>query len=222
MLFSISDYLSTNTDKASTNTNRLSTSKLIGHPRQHKMSLEELSTLFEAARENFEVENGQPTDAYLVKIRAFITSILLLAPYDEENRNHNLVGLIWSTSKYMATHQGNLAFHSSTRPAIYEPSIIDDDNPAVAWRKEITWRARVNDYKIYAKVKLEACTLILHAINETWLLDLKDEETLFTQVIPRQLLSHLQSICGGFHEINVLTLQNEMQDYHTDSEGILE
>ena len=24
------------------------------------------------------------------------------------------------------------------------------------------------------------------------------------------------------HEINVLTLQNEMQDYHTDSEGILE
>ena len=59
------------------------------------MSPEELSTLFESAREDFEVENGQPTSAYLVKIRAVITSILLLAPYYEEHGNHNLVGLVW-------------------------------------------------------------------------------------------------------------------------------
>ena len=45
---------------------------------------------------------------------------------------------------------------------------------------------------------------------------------IFTQVTPRQILSHLQSICGGFHAIDVLTLQNDMQDYQTDSEGILE
>ena len=88
--------------------------------------------------------------------------------------------------------------------------------------KKITWKARVNDYKIYEKAKLEACTLIIHAVDETWVLDLKDEETLSTQVTTRQLLSLLQSICGGFHTINVLTLQNEMPGYHTDSEGILE
>ena len=64
--------------------------------------------------------------------------------------------------------------------------------------------------------------MILHAVDETWLLELKDKEKLFTQVTPRQLLAHLQSICGGFHAIDVLKLQNEMQDYHTDSEGILE
>ena len=58
------------------------------------MSPEELFTLFEATQEDFEVENGQTTDAYLVNIRAFIKSILLLAPYDEENGNHNLVGLV--------------------------------------------------------------------------------------------------------------------------------
>ena len=56
----------------------------------------------------------------------------------------------------------------------------------------------------------------------TRVLELKDEETLFTQVTPRQLLDHLQSICGGLYAINVLALQNEMQEYHTDSEGILE
>ena len=64
------------------------------------MSPEELSTLFEAAREEFEVENGQPTDTYLVNIRAVLTSVLLLAPYDEEHGNHKLVGLVCSTINY--------------------------------------------------------------------------------------------------------------------------
>ena len=68
------------------------------------MSPEELSTLFEAAREDFEVKDVQPTDAYLVNIRAIITSILILALYDEEHGNHNLVGLVWLTSNYKATH----------------------------------------------------------------------------------------------------------------------
>ena len=35
-------------------------------------------------------------------------------------------------------------------------------------------------------------------------------------------MPHLQSICGGLHAIDVLTLQNDMQDYHTDSRGILD
>ena len=149
------------------------------------MSLEELSTLFEAAREEFEVKNGQPTNTDLVKIRAVITSILLLTPYDEENRNHNLVGFVWLTSKYKATHQGKLDFHSPTRPAIYDLTITDNDKPAVVRKKKITWKARMNDYKLYAKAKLEACALILHVVDKTWVLKLKDKETLFTQITPR-------------------------------------
>ena len=95
------------------------------------------------------------------------------------------------TSKYKATHQGNLAFHSPTRPAIYDPTITNDEKPAKVRKKEITWKAHVNDYKLYAKAKLEARAMILHAFDETWVLKLKDEETLFTQVTPRQLLDHL-------------------------------
>ena len=144
------------------------------------MSPEEISTLFKVAQEYFEVENGQSTDAYLVKIKAVITSILLLYPYDEENGNHNLVGLIWSTRKYKATHQGNLAFNIPTRSAIYDMTITDNDKPSVVRKKEITWKACVNDYKLYIRAKLEACALILHAVDETWVLKLKDEETLFT------------------------------------------
>ena len=61
-----------------------------------------------------------------------------------------------------------------------------------------------------------------YTVDETWVLELKDEETLFTQVTLRQLLDHLQSICCRLHAIDVLALQNKMQEYHTDSKVILE
>ena len=63
--------------------------------------------------------------------------------------------------------------------------------------------------------------MILHAVDKTWVLKLKDKENLFIQVTLRQLLDHLQSIYDGLHAIEVLALQNEMQEYLMNSEGIL-
>ena len=176
--------------------------------------------VFEAARKTFEVKNGQPTDAYLVKIRAFVISILLLAPYEKDKGYPNIVGLIWSTFKYMATH-GGVAFSSPTMLAIYNLSIADDKKTAVVRKKEITWRACVTDYKTFAKAKLKAQAFILHNFDKTWVVELKDEETLFAAVSPKQLLTHLQTICGGLHTIDVLYQQNEIQEYHVNSYGIL-
>ena len=68
----------------------------------------------------------------------------------------------------------------------------------------------MNNYKLFAKAKLKARAIILHAVNEMWVLELNDKETLFTQVIPIQFMDHLQSICGGLHAIDVLALKNEM------------
>ena len=103
-----------------------------------------------------------------------------------------------------------MSFHSPTRPAVYDLTISDKDKPSFVWKKKITWKLRVNDYKLFAKVKLETCAMILHAVEKTWVLELKDEENLFTLVTPRQFLDHLQSICGGLHAIDVLALKNEM------------
>ena len=94
------------------------------------------------------------------------------------------MGLVWSTSKYKANHQGNLAFHIPTRSEIYDPTITGGNKPAVVRKKEITLKARVNDYKLYAKVKIKAHMLILNAVDETWFLELKDKENLITQVTP--------------------------------------
>ena len=39
-----------------------------------------------------------------------------------------------------------MAFHIPTRPAVYNLAISDDDKPSVIRKKDITWKARVNDY----------------------------------------------------------------------------
>ena len=159
------------------------------------------------ARETSEVKNGQTTDAILFKIRVVIISILLFAPYDEDKGDQNLVGLIWLASKYMATHKG-ISFSSPTSPVMYDPIIADDKKTAFVRKKEITWRACVTYYKIFAKAKLKAQAFILHAFDKTCVLELKDEETLFTAVSHKQLLTHLQIICGVLHTIDVLSLKN--------------
>ena len=81
-------------------------------------------------------------------------------------RNHNPVGLVWLTRKYKATHKRNLAFHSPTIQTIYYLMISNDDKPTVVWKKEIMWKARVTDYKLFAKANLKARALILHAVHK--------------------------------------------------------
>ena len=47
-------------------------------------------------------------------------------------------------------------------------------------------------------------------------------DEVYTAVKPRELLKHLQAMCVGLHAMDVLNLQNEMQTYHEDMEGIPE
>ena len=105
----------------------------------------------------------------MVKIRAVFIYILLRALYEDDKGYHNLVGLIWYTYKYRATH-GGIVFSIPMRPAIYDLSIMDDNKTAVIRKKEITWRVCIEDYKIFAKAKLEAQVFILNALNETWVM----------------------------------------------------
>ena len=51
---------------------------------------------------------------------------------------------------------------------------------------------------------------------------MREPVTLYTAVSPFELLSHLQALYGCIHALDVLSLQNNMQHYHLDMEGILE
>ena len=42
-------------------------------------------------------------------------------------------------------------------------------------------------------------------------------ESLYTKVVPKELFSHLQAGCTGWHTLDLLALHNEMQRYHLHS-----
>ena len=43
---------------------------------------------------------------------------------------------------------------------------------------------------------------------------------LYTEVSPKEIFSHLQAECTGRHTLDLLALNNEMQRYHLEVEGI--
>ena len=51
---------------------------------------------------------------------------------------------------------------------------------------------------------------------------LRDPNLFYTAVKPLDLLKHLQAMYVGLHVTDVLNLQNKMQTYHEDMEGIPE
>ena len=59
-------------------------------------------------------------------------------------------------------------------------------------------------------------------IEDTWIRELKDPESFYTEVEPRDLLDHLQDQCTSRHAIDILALQDELQGYHLEYEGIPE
>ena len=63
---------------------------------------------------------------------------------------------------------------------------------------------------------------VLAVVADTWVRELWDTETIYTEVAPEDLLSNLQAGCMGRHALDLLALHNEMQRYQLNFEGIPE
>ena len=63
---------------------------------------------------------------------------------------------------------------------------------------------------------------MIAVVADTWVRELRDPDTIYTKVDPRDLFTHLQAGCTGRHALDLLALHNEMQRYHLEVEGIPE
>ena len=63
---------------------------------------------------------------------------------------------------------------------------------------------------------------MLAVVVDTWVRELRDPDTIYTEVEPRDLFAHLQAGCTGRHALDLLALHNEMQRYHLEVKGIPE
>ena len=75
---------------------------------------------------------------------------------------------------------------------------------------------------MYVAACRETGKFILAVVEDAWVRELRDPDIFYAAVLPRDLLDHLQLLCGGLHALDVLALQNDMQRFHLDAEGMPE
>ena len=63
---------------------------------------------------------------------------------------------------------------------------------------------------------------MLAVVADTWVRELRDSDSLYTKVSPKDIFSHLQAGCTGRHALDLLVLDIEMLRYHLEVEGIPE
>ena len=63
---------------------------------------------------------------------------------------------------------------------------------------------------------------MLAVVADTWVYELRDSDSLYTKVTPKELFLHLQAGCTGRHALELLALHKEMQRYHLKVKGIPE
>ena len=63
---------------------------------------------------------------------------------------------------------------------------------------------------------------MLAIVADTWVRELRDPITIYTEVDPQYLFAHLKAGCTGRYSLYLLAMHNKMQLYHLEVEGIPE
>jgi hypothetical protein len=156
---------------------------------------------------------GQPTDDDLVRITNALAPILLKLTYDCANGVQNLWGLIADADRYL--HHYGLAFaRPATRPAVYNLAIAEGASRVERTRAEAAWAARIQDYEAYEVAEAGVKTFIEAVVEDTWIRNLRDPETFYSNVTALALLNHLCDRLGGLHALDMVSLTIQMSQYY--------
>ena len=184
------------------------------------MTPDEIVAKFLAALDNFEPITDQPLDSELTRLREAIAPLLLQTPYDKTGGTHNLIGIIRANPAYLKRY--GEAFPKPTRVGAYDLEIDDDATAVVKARLEAAHKAQRADRATYDTARQETTQFVLAVVADTCVGELRDPESIYSEVDPRDLLARLQAGCTDRHALDLLALHNEIQGYHLEVEGIPE
>ena len=115
--------------------------------------------------------------------------ILLQIPYDTTGGKHNLIGLILLKLAYVACY--GEALPNPKRVGAYD---LDTDNNATAVvhaRREVAHKERRADRAIFESARRKTTPFMLAVVADTWVRELRDPDTIYTEVGPEDLFAHL-------------------------------
>ena len=182
------------------------------------MTSEEIVAKFAHTLENFEPITVQPSDTDLTRLRDAVAPLLLKILYEKTGGKHNLIGIIRPKLSYVARYGD--ALPEPKRFGAYDPDIDYDATAVVRARLEASHKAKRADHATFETARRETTQFVLTVVADTWVRELRDTDSLYTEVGPEELFAHLQAGCNSRHALDLLALHNKMQRYHLEVEGI--
>ena len=173
------------------------------------MTLDEIVAMFSEALDHFEPILDQPSDTDLTRMREVAAPLLLQIPYDETGGTHNLIGIIRSKPAYLKRYGKD--FPEPKRVGAYDLEIDDNTTAVDRARIEAAHQARRADRATFDTAGRETTQFVLTVVADTWVRELRDPDTIYTEVEPCDLFAHLQPVCTGRNALDLLALHNEMQ-----------
>ena len=146
------------------------------------MTPDEIVSKFSAALDNFEPITNQPSDSDITRLREAIAPLLLQNPYDKTGGAHNLIGIFRAKPAYLKRY--GKAFPEPMRVGAYDLEIDDNATSVVRARLEAAHKARGADRATYDTAQRETTQFVLAVVSDTWVRELRDPETIYTEVDP--------------------------------------
>ena len=122
---------------------------------------------------------------------------------------HNLVVLFMDKDYYNQRYCAK--FPTPTKLDVYDETIPKNATSVVWSKAEAVHTAKIVDYLIFDASERETHEFILAVIEDTWIPELCEPITFYTAMTPSEILDHLETLCRGLNDLDVLSLQNEIQ-----------
>jgi len=178
-----------------------------------------VTLLFKEVFNIFPPLEGKPTDDDLLAIREALLPILMVIPFDAVGGIHSLTALLMDEAKYATAHGGH-KFVRPVRLPLYDKLIADDAQTVVHVRAEAAHKSKLEDYNNYEATERGCAKFLRDVVNEVWYNDLKDAETIYTQVTALEIMTFLNLNSGGLHAVDMLSLRTNMHQYYRQADGI--
>jgi hypothetical protein len=79
---------------------------------------------------------------------------------------------------------------------------------------ETAWAVLIQDYKAYKAAECGVKVFIKAVINDTWICDLHDSKTFYSNVTALAIFDHLREHSGGLHLLDMVLLIIQMSQYY--------
>jgi hypothetical protein len=132
---------------------------------------------------------GQPMANDLTQLEKELIAIAAAIPTSLGGGNHGHAGIILDNAKYQLMTKG-IQFIAPQNPGVYPANIAGNAANAVRSSEEALHKALVREFEIYCGVEQALKDIILKAVENNNLLEIKDEILGYLNQTPKQMIQH--------------------------------